>query len=217
VNPVQSTSAPPIRESTARKDNVPPAKIGGIFSQDFTPAQPKQYIGSSIMKSTAHQSTKPTANSGLPHVEVVKFSHDKLKFGTLATPAPQKSTKAPIISRESPIYPNPETIELPEIHTDSEDDDGTPFKAPDWADSPQLRQLLQDQLGIDPETVFGPIPPLSMEDIFRGRGDRAKFRARTSSANWSGADRLTAAEIEADRIETQRIIDNGGWTYRTPK
>lgn len=55
-----------------------------------------------------------------------------------------------------------------------------------------------------------------MEDIFKGRGDRAKFRARTSSANWSGADRLTTAEIEADRVERQRILENGGWTYQKP-
>ncbi|KAF3942267.1 hypothetical protein ABW19_dt0203487 [Dactylella cylindrospora] len=217
-----STSAPPIRQSTAKKENLPPSKIGGIFSQDYTPAphhhHPQYNSASSLVKSTVQQQAMKSGNA-LPHVDAVKFSQDKLKFGTMVTPAPQKTVKQPTtISRESPLYPNPETIELPEIHTDSEDDvDDKSFHVPKWADSPELRQALQDQLGMDPETIFGPIAPLSMEDIFKGRADRAKFRARTSSANWSGADRLTAAEIEADRIERQRILDNGGWTYQKPQ
>ncbi|EPS40618.1 hypothetical protein H072_5521 [Dactylellina haptotyla CBS 200.50] len=217
--PVPSTFAPPIRQSTARKENLPPSKIGGIFSQDYTPA-PNTHMqfnqGSSLAKTTLPPPQQLKSNNSLPQVDAVKYSHDKLKFGTMVTPsAPRTGRLPPTISRESPIYPNPESIELPEIHTDSEDDEGDKsFRVPKWADSPELRQALQDQLGIDPETIFGPIAPLSMEDIFRGRTDRAKFRARTSSANWSGADRLTAAEIEADRIERQRILENGGWTYQ---
>ncbi|KAK6336586.1 hypothetical protein TWF718_009388 [Orbilia javanica] len=213
------TFAPPIRQSTAKKENLPPSKIGGIFTQDFTPASHSQASysqASSLAKSTA--SAQIPKSTPLPQVDAVKYSHDKLKFGTIVTPSAQKvGRKLSSAPRESPVYPNPESIELPEIHTDSEDDDDDKsFHVPKWADSPELRQALQDQLGIDPETIFGPIAPLSMEDIFRGRSDRAKFRARTSSANWSGADRLTTAEIEADRVERQRILDNGGWTYQKP-
>ncbi|KAK6512672.1 hypothetical protein TWF506_008847 [Arthrobotrys conoides] len=218
--PTPSTFAPPIRQSTAKKENLPPSKIGGIFSQDYTPSghgQASSYSqSSSLAKSTLPVQT--AKSTPLPQVDAVKYSHDKLKFGTMVTPAAQKiGRKLSVAPRESPVYPNPESIELPEIHTDSEDDDDDKsFHVPKWADSPELRQALQDQLGIDPETIFGPIAPLSMEDIFRGRSDRAKFRARTSSANWSGADRLTTAEIEADRVERQRILDNGGWTYQKP-
>ncbi|KAK6507353.1 hypothetical protein TWF481_005790 [Arthrobotrys musiformis] len=211
--PGPSTFAPPIRQSTTKKENLPPSKIGGIFSQDYTPASHGQAsLAKSALPSQVPKSTP------LPQVDAVKYSHDKLKFGTMVTPSAQKiGRKLSTAPRESPVYPNPESIELPEIHTDSEDDDDDKsFHVPKWADSPELRQALQDQLGIDPETIFGPIAPLSMEDIFRGRGDRAKFRARTSSANWSGADRLTTAEIEADKVERQRILDNGGWTYQKP-
>ncbi|KAF3272895.1 hypothetical protein TWF970_009915 [Orbilia oligospora] len=213
-NPTPSTFAPPIRQSTAKKENLPPSKIGGIFSQDYTAAGQGQ--AHTLAKSALPiQLAKSTP---LPQVEAVKYSHDKLKFGTMVTPSAQKiGRKLSTAPRESPVYPNPESIDLPEIHTDSEDDDDDKsFHVPKWADSPELRQALQDQLGIDPETIFGPIAPLSMEEIFRGRSDRAKFRARTSSANWSGADRLTTAEIEADRVERQRILDNGGWTYQKP-
>ncbi|KAF3935912.1 hypothetical protein ABW20_dc0106355 [Dactylellina cionopaga] len=218
----QSASAPPIRQSTAKKENLPPSKIGGIFSQDYTPA-PQAHMqynqGHSLVKSMLPPSQHSKPNGILPQVDAVKYSHDKLKFGTMVTPsAPRIGRQPSTVPRESPIYPNPESIELPEIHTDSEDgEDDKSFRVPKWADSPELRQALQDQLGIDPETIFGPIAPLSMENIFKGRSDRAKFRARTSSANWSGADRLTAVEIEADRIERQRILENGGWTYLKPQ
>ncbi|KAK6525530.1 hypothetical protein TWF281_010592 [Arthrobotrys megalospora] len=217
--PASSTFAPPIRQSTAKKENLPPSKIGGIFSQDYTPAAHSQtsHIQAPSLVKPALPAQIPKSTP-LPQVDAVKYSHDKLKFGTMVTPSAQKiGRKLSTVPRESPVYPNPESIELPEIHTDSEDDDDDKsFHVPKWADSPELRQALQDQLGIDPETIFGPIAPLSMEDIFRGRSDRAKFRARTSSANWSGADRLTTAEIEADRVERQRILDNGGWTYQKP-
>ncbi|KAJ6257125.1 hypothetical protein Dda_8010 [Drechslerella dactyloides] len=220
--PMHSAFAPPIRPSTAKKENTLHPKIGGIFSQDYTPAAPSHAVtnhGPSLVKSSLLPPQTSKTSAALPLVDVVKYSHDKLKFGTMATPAPQKTgIRQSAVSHESPLTPNPETIELPEIHTDSEDDhDERTFRVPKWADSPELRQALQDQLGIDPETIFGPIAPLSMDDIFKGRADRAKFRARTSSANWSGADRLTAAEIEADKIERQRILDNGGWTYQKPR
>ena len=66
------------------------------------------------------------------------------------------------------------------------------FNPPEWAQSPELRQALQNQSSINPDDIFGAIRPLRMEEIFRSRTSR--FRARTSSANWSGNDRLTAEE-----------------------
>ena len=44
----------------------------------------------------------------------------------------------------------------------------------------------------NPDEIFGPIKPLNMEELFKVRN--GKFRARTSSANWNGGDRLTRAE-----------------------
>ena len=63
---------------------------------------------------------------------------------------------------------------------------------PLWAQSPELFQALQKQKTIDPDLLFGPVQPLKMEEIFKGRS--TKFRNRTSSANWNGADRLTERE-----------------------
>ncbi len=56
---------------------------------------------------------------------------------------------------------------------------------------------------------------LDMEEIFANRSDRsaARFRPRSSSANWSGTDRLTQAEIQADQEARRKMMENGGWTY----
>lgn len=89
-----------------------------------------------------------------------------------------------------------ESIELPDInseYSDSEDEDRKrTFDPPEWAQSPELRQTLQMQSTINPDDIFGSVKPLKMEEMFRTRTSR--FRARTSSANWTGADRLTVEE-----------------------
>jgi hypothetical protein len=55
-----------------------------------------------------------------------------------------------------------------------------------------LRAALEAQSSRNPDEIFGPIKPLNMEELFKNRTN--KFRARTSSANWNGGDRLTRTE-----------------------
>lgn len=54
-----------------------------------------------------------------------------------------------------------------------------------------------------------------MEAIFKGMDERrvARFRARTSSANWGGADGLTAREREIDMQERRKLQEKGHWTF----
>ncbi|KAJ7634294.1 hypothetical protein DFH06DRAFT_1003774 [Mycena polygramma] len=89
-----------------------------------------------------------------------------------------------------------ESIELPDVnseYSDSDDEDRPrTFDPPSWAQSPDLRQALEVQSTINPDEVFGAIRPLKMDELFRNRTGR--FRARTSSANWTGTDRLTVEE-----------------------
>jgi hypothetical protein len=89
-----------------------------------------------------------------------------------------------------------ENIELPDINSEysDSDDEERPrtFDPPDWAQSPELRQQLHLQSTVNPDDIFGPIRPLKMEEVFRTR--QSRFRARTSSANWTGNDRLTVEE-----------------------
>lgn len=97
-----------------------------------------------------------------------------------------------------------ESIELPEVnseYSDSDDEDRPrTFNPPEWAQSPELREALQAQSTINPDDIFGAIRPLRMEEMFKARTSR--FRARTSSANWSGADRLT---VEEEREYARRM------------
>ena len=119
----------------------------------------------------------------------------------------------------SPQYPNGENIHLDEIPTDSEefdsdDEDAKPKPAnlPEWAQSPHLRQLLETQDDqLDADAVFGPVATPRIEEMFKERHHR--FRSRTSSANWSGSDRLTEEEIRRDVEARQRLRRDGGWTY----
>lgn len=128
---------------------------------------------------------------------------------------------------QSPQYVNGENIQLAEIPTDSEDEDQSDYtpdaknaaqkrsktaSLPDWAQSPQLRELLEQQEDLlDADAVFGPVASPHMEEMFRERHHR--FRSRTSSANWAGSDRLTEEEIRRDIEARARLRRDGGWTF----
>lgn len=85
--------------------------------------------------------------------------------------------------------------DLPDIFSESEDDgDGSVLL--DWANSPELRSMLIQQQQVDPDSVFGPVAPLHMEEVFKS-ARLSKFRARSSSANWHGQDKLTQQEVES--------------------
>lgn len=187
------------------------------------------------------QHPQAAKTGGPHHPDMGRFANAKIPFaeshGNSAVPStiqkvgssragPSSSTNMP--AKSSPQYQDGDGIDLPEIPTDSDeesdDDYGRPkeFAVPDWAQSPALRELLAAQQLMDPEEVFGPMAPLHMEEIFRangngnnGNGNRerqaARFRNRTSSANWSGPDRLTEEEIQRDLEARRRLMIEGEW------
>ena len=121
-------------------------------------------------------------------------------------------------ARPSPRFPNGDAIELPDIQTDDEDSEEEHVNAAPWADSPDLRRALMRQETVDPFQVFGPPGPLNMEEVFNKTKERwHKFRARTSSANWSGIDRLTEDDIRKDLAARDKIRREGGWSYELGK
>lgn len=188
-------------------------------------APPAATHAPSIFKATV------TAQHHLQHSKVVghpndmaKFSSAKIPFAEAPNPPAGPSTsnaptKTPLrapgaAAKSSPHYPPGENIALPEIATDSEDEGSeTEFSAPSWVNSPALRELLAQQQLVDPEHVFGPIAPLQMEEVFKNKDRHKRFRDRTSSANWSGADRLTEEERRRDREGRERLMREGGWTF----
>lgn len=90
----------------------------------------------------------------------------------------------------------------------------------------QLVPALQQQQSVNPDDIFGGIPELRMSgehrhlaravwkageqyshvrisdraDVFQGGRSAARYRVRSSSANWTGTDRMTAAEITAHSV-----------------
>lgn len=71
----------------------------------------------------------------------------------------------------------------------SESDKGEVIPA--WAQSPALRKAAATQEKINPSHLFGVMPEFKMEAVFDPKAAR---RPRSSSANWTGQDRLTEQE-----------------------
>ena len=223
---------PPMRPSVAKKQELP-SKFPHGFTSTANPSQ----TGPSMLKTAVNNTTYHMQYSQNPKTPVAvndmaKFANTRIPFAEAPNPpGPSNAqnltgygqtqrgfpkTPASAAVKSSPGFPNGDNISLPEIATDSEDEDSDAgFEAPDWTNSPELRQLLEQQQLVDPMKVFGPIAPLSMEEVFKGASkDRMKrFRDRTSSANWNGPDRLTEEERRRDREARERFEREGGWTY----
>ncbi|ROT40713.1 hypothetical protein SODALDRAFT_291070 [Sodiomyces alkalinus F11] len=222
---------PPVRPSGGLKKDVP-SKVP--FGSGYSTI-PSQSSSRDLFKATVtaqhHSAIKAT-----PPVDMSQFSKGAIPFApnpnggggggpAHKTPArtagmpPGKST-GKTGTRSSPRFQNGESIELPEIQTDDEDEDedDAPLGAAAWADSPDLRRALMQQETVDPALIFGPPAPLNMEEVFSKSKDRwHKFRARTSSANWSGPDRLTEEEVQRDLAARDKLRKEGGWSYEMSK
>ncbi|KAK8188271.1 uncharacterized protein BKA78DRAFT_177964 [Phyllosticta capitalensis] len=230
----RSMMAPPIRQSNVRKlyperdrimSVIDKAKDGpNKYSHGYMSAASGSHTQSSSMLKqtvTAQHHASHNRPGGHPN-DMATISKGKIPFADPPPSAPSQQTfKTPMgktttttVKTASPHFPTPE---LPEIATDSEDSDSDSeaagFRAPSWVNSPALRDLLTQQQLVDPMEVFGPIAPLQMEEIFKNKERHKRFRERTSSANWSGNDRLTEEERKKDREARERMMKDGGWTY----
>ncbi|XP_023208886.1 inner centromere protein isoform X7 [Xiphophorus maculatus] len=83
------------------------------------------------------------------------------------------------------ISKNPEDYGMDQNSDDSTDDESAPRKPiPSWAEGANLKQLMGKQYfnPIDVDSIFGPIEPLRLENIFYK--SKPRFFKRTSSAVW---------------------------------
>ena len=180
-----------------------------------------------------HPKTGPLvqiSNARIPFAEIPNppgtIHHPQQQHNTYKTPVrPQQLVQAQSYASaqshfKSSPQPDPNNIELPEIHTDSEDDedmsDDEKFIPPDWAASPALRELLTQQQSINPESVFGPIGELKMDEVFK-KTDPSRLRRlrdRGESALWKeSGDAVTSAEKRRDMELREKVVRNQGWTY----
>ncbi|KAK4202815.1 hypothetical protein QBC40DRAFT_220516 [Triangularia verruculosa] len=218
---------PPVRPSAGFKEPLSKSMYTTGYANVPPPSASRD-----LFKATVTAQHHSTVKSG--HLDTSKFSKGAIPFApnrptgqagnphkTPARPGaggiPKSTTKT--ATRSSPRFQNGEAIELPEIQTDDDDEDEDEhMNVADWADSPALKQALLAQERMDPMQVFGPPAPLNMEEVFSKSKDRwHKFRARTSSANWSGTDRLTEDEVRKDNMARDKMRRDGGWSYELSK
>lgn len=205
--------------SKDKKDLVPPTKPAVTPATKLAAQKGAKASTTALVSSTAYNATQnvppaPSAKPIVPEAKPFKVVPSSIKGKAKAKAQedgigdqlPSTMVQSQMAARakaqmqaaklSTPEVPS-ESIELPDIHSeysDSEDEDRVrTFDPPDWAQSPELRQALQMQSTVNPDDIFGAIRPLRMEEIFRTR--QSRFRARSSSANWSGSDRLTVEEI----------------------
>ncbi|KPM38742.1 hypothetical protein AK830_g7810 [Neonectria ditissima] len=213
----------------------PPVRPSGAFKKDLQAKSVFQNGYSNVPQGATRDLFKATVTS--QHTTQTKTAHPldmaQISKGAIPfaptsnsagqpfkTPARPNGVKPPPKSalRSSPRFQNGESIELPEIMTDDEDedddDDAHGMTVAAWVDSPDLRRALMRQETMDPSQIFGPPAPLNMDEVFSKSKDKFhKFRARTSSANWSGADRLTEEDIRKDLAARDKMRREGGWSY----
>ncbi|GJE95606.1 hypothetical protein PsYK624_117920 [Phanerochaete sordida] len=194
--PSASTNAPP----TGGKTGAP--LKSALAKKASTQSLAAAASSSAIPKAAESKTSKMPASSSNPKLA----GKGKGKAADSDEPQPAKvvqsqmanRAKAQMAAQQTPKAApavTSESIELPDINSEysnSDDEDRPRYGAPEWAQSPELRQQLEQQSRMNPDDIFGPIGPLRMEEIFRTR--QSRFRARTSSANWAGPDELTEQE-----------------------
>ncbi|WDK11529.1 inner centromere protein [Colletotrichum graminicola] len=214
---------PPVRPPSVGFKKEMPTK--SMFGYTNAPPSASRDLFKSTVTAQHHSITK-----SVKQVDMNQFAQGHIPFApnpnpagpahkTPARPMGTASTKSTAkATRSSPRFQDGEKIELPEIDTDEDEDDGdAQIGVAPWADSPQLRSALVRQETLNPELIFGPPRALHMEEVFSNKERWHKFRARTSSANWSGSDRLTEDEIRKDLAARDKLRREGGWSYEMSK
>ena len=180
----------------------------------------------STVGQTYQQPSYPSSTARVaPSINIAKYANGKIPFAeapnpppaTYKTPLPSKQAM-PQASKSSPMFPNGDNIHLEDIQTseeeeDSEDEREKKSTLPDWVRTPNMNDILRRQETMNPDAVFGPIPPANVEEWFTKDKSRLhKLRARTSSANWL-PDRVTEEEIRNDIAAREKMSREGGWTF----
>jgi hypothetical protein len=191
-----------------------------IYAQGYAPvSQQGTQPAASKYSVAAHAST---GNNRAAHpMDMSKYAAEKIPFAPSSkshlsqSQRPTQGQYVPNVQvhKSSPAYRNGDDISLPDIPSDSEGDDSDVVSVASWVNSPALRETLLQQQMIEPESIFGAVAPLHMEKIFENTERHHRFRGRTSSANWTGQDRLTIEEIQKDLRSREKLMRDGAWTY----
>ncbi|GAA5981695.1 hypothetical protein JCM10908_004569 [Rhodotorula pacifica] len=211
---------PKTDEEPAKKRKIEPESRS---AQPSLAASQGRAVGTGASQSALNKSTGASSmlnkSTGATAMIGHSFMSSKINLAGGSTaqprpPAPAPASKpfgpssgnvprAAIEQQRAPVpAPEPEVYqELPDIdseYSDSDDEVAQEQKQaalPGWAKSPNLVRALQKQQEINPDDIFGPIPKLSIGEMFRNANSTARLRLRTSSARWEGTDDLTQADM----------------------
>uniref|UniRef100_A0A060SZG0 ARAD1C07414p n=1 Tax=Blastobotrys adeninivorans TaxID=409370 RepID=A0A060SZG0_BLAAD len=143
--------------------------------------------------STSNSSGHSSSSTGVKVIKPQIAAASTALSSTSSASSSSASYNTPTIKMATPKRSGDDIV-LPEIMSESEDDDeGNVLE--EWANSPELQSLLKRQQSIDPDSIFGPIAPLKIEEVFKNSSRVSRFRPRSSSAVWS-KDKLSQQEIE---------------------
>ena len=200
---VRKGKAEPDRKQEIKKPLVGKSHLKGVLKQPSTSnlnsslafGSSAQLTGAAPMPAAAESSS--SLHKGKGAAQQSQLDDDVSQPSQLVQSQMAARAKAQIdASKQTEPRVASESIELPDInseYSDSDDEDRPrTFDPPEWAQSPELRQALEMQSTINPDDIFGAVRPLKMEEIFKTKTSR--FRPRSSSANWTGTDRLTVQE-----------------------
>lgn len=202
------------RPTSSVKGNPQPsnhnqAKLGptSFRTAPATPAEQQQSTIRLVSANPAHLGP-PSRASGMPNATHNGHPHPQWAHVPTNTQAPNVAGPGPsgLLQQhraalqhqleDKALEAQSEDIVLPDIaseYSDSNDSEkSNEFKRPDWAESPELRAALERQATRNPDELFGPIKPISMEELFKVKV--SKFRPRSSSANWASGDGVTRKE-----------------------
>jgi hypothetical protein len=143
-------------------------------------------------------SSKNVVNVKANQAQPPQFDSKNIVYNTAPQIVPQKQPEPEKdVSRDSVSS----SYEISDGADSSEDEDTIRRrrqgkKIPSWAQSENLKKLVQRSTTIDPDLIFAPPKPLSLEEVFRdhlNKETQKRLRARTSSQNWN-KDTFTSME-----------------------
>ncbi|KAF9976478.1 hypothetical protein BGZ73_008481 [Actinomortierella ambigua] len=167
--------------------------VVGSSSTSFTSSSVTKLT--SVSKSSKNPTSKDAMTSSATTTSSTAMSSkakvEKTKAKPAKAPAPTTSTTTTTTATT--------TTTTTATTSSSTASSSTSKELPAWAQWDNLEEAMKRQRHVNPRTIFGSLPVLDMNDMFPG--NEAKFRARTSSAHWGNADRLTEAEAQKYREE----------------
>ncbi|PVV00688.1 hypothetical protein BB560_004918 [Smittium megazygosporum] len=233
VESVTQKSTIPSEGSKLVPNNSSSESSTSNVTQDFTP-KPNKIEKSVELETSASIDTETPISSAKTGVVGLDFSATSSKSSLFKTPAagnasiiPEGVDSPPEIESDEEILEEHQDL-ICEMLSDLPEDatqemilkaqkkaikkvkrmrNPNLLPTPQWANTPSLLQQLKDQQGVNPDSVFGEVKPIKIDEIFKSKRFNASSsrltalrqgdqKPRNSSGIWSGPDLLSCSEIE---------------------